>query len=534
MALAGNWLGRGIKGMGRDTAVLAGIEAELLDSRGRLAAIDRVMGVIEFALDGTILTANDNFLRWMGYALPEVQGHHHRMFLDPAEAASLAYQEFWASLNRGEFQAREFRRIGTGGREVWIQASYNPILDAQGRPQKVIKFATDITASKQRHADVESQIRAVNRSMAVIEFDLDGMILSANPNFLAATGYTLADVVGQHHRMFVSPAYAASAAYKEFWAQLRQGAVQGDAYRRLAKGGRTIWLQATYNPILGADGKPVKVVKYAVDITATKDLEEQVAATATSLGESAAELIVMSDQMASAAGETAEKAGSVSAASVQVAASVDTVAAAADEMTASIREIAHSAAQAARVASRAVEVAGTTDRSVAKLGASSAEIGQVLKVITSIAEQTNLLALNATIEAARAGAAGRGFAVVANEVKDLAKETARATDDIGRRIEAIQADTRTAVLAIREITEVITRISELQTSIAGAVEEQTATTNEIGRNVGQAASGVSDIARTVEAVAHLAQRTSASMGRAHEAAARLNAMANDLTTLTRR
>ena len=180
-------------------------------------ALGRSQAVIEFGMDGTILTANDNFLKALGYTLGEIQGKHHGMFVDPSERDSAAYRDFWAKLNRGEYQAAEYKRIGKGGKEIWIQATYNPVLDAGGKPVKVVKFATDITAHKIRSMEDAGQIAAIGRAQAVIAFEMNGTIVTANENFLRVMGYTLAEIQGRHHSMFVEQAERDSAAYREFW-----------------------------------------------------------------------------------------------------------------------------------------------------------------------------------------------------------------------------------------------------------------------------------------------------------------------------
>ncbi len=240
------------------------------DALAQAAAISRSQAVIEFKMDGTIVTANQNFLDAMGYRLDEIKGQHHQMFAPPELRGTQAYKSFWASLNRGEFQAGEYKRVGKGGREVWIQASYNPIMDNSGKPVKVIKFATDITANKIRNMEDAGKISAIGRAQAVIEFNLDGTILTANENFLATLGYRLEEIQGKHHRMFVAPAERDSAAYKEFWAKLGRGELQSGEYKRFGKGGKEVWILASYNPILDDTGKPFKVVKFASDITADK------------------------------------------------------------------------------------------------------------------------------------------------------------------------------------------------------------------------------------------------------------------------
>ena len=964
------------------------VDQELFaDYAGQVAAIRKSQAVIEFSMDGTVLDANDNFLKALGYRLEEIKGQHHSMFVEPAYKQSSEYREFWAALNRGEYQAAEYKRIGKGGREVWIQASYNPILDPDGKPFKVVKFATDMTEQKLRNADYMGQIAAISKSQAVIEFKMDGTVLSANDNFLKALGYTLDEIKGRHHSMFVDEAFRQSYEYKEFWAALNRGEYQAAEYKRLGKGGKEVWIQASYNPIMDLNGKPFKVVKYATDITpqklaliamladaalltkaavegklatradatkhqgdfrkvvegvnatldavigplnvsaeyvdriskgdippkitdsyngdfneiknnlnvcidavnalvadagllskaavegklatradatkhqgdfrkvvegvngtldavigplnvsaeyvdriskgdippritdtyngdfneiknnlntcidavnalvadagvltkaavegklatradATKhqgdfrkivegvngtldavigplnvsaeyvdriskgdippritdnyngdfneiknnlnncidnihalvtetgglikasadgqlstradaskhqgdyrkivegvnqmldeillpigegnrvlslirggNLREKVdiackgdhakmkdsingvhawltelvafvtkvangdmsatmdkaseldqihewlvllktnigkliddtdelakaaaegklgkradagkhkgdyrkiveginktlemvveplkvtAQNASTLASSSEELTAVSQQMAGNAEETATQANVVSAASEEVSKNVASVASASEEMQASIREIAKNANESARVAKNAVNVAHTTNETVKKLGESSQEIGNVIKVITSIAQQTNLLALNATIEAARAGEAGKGFAVVANEVKELAKQTAKATEDIGQKIEAIQGDTKGAVTAIEEISNIINQVNDISNSIASAVEEQTVTTNEIGHSVTEAAKGVGDIAKNIGGVALAAKNTTQGANDTQKASAELSHMAAQLQKVVSR
>ena len=262
--------------------MLDAIQKTTSDYQGQLAAINKSQAVIEFKMDGTILTANDNFLGAMGYTLDEVRGRHHSMFVDDAYRQTNDYRELWAKLNRGEYQAGEFKRIAKGGKEVWIQASYNPIMDLNGRPVKVVKYATDITAQKLANADYQGQIAAIGKSLATIEFKMDGTIVTANDNFLNTVGYTLDEVRGRHHSMFVDEAYRQTNDYRELWAKLNRGEYQAGEFKRIAKGGREVWIQASYNPIMDLNGKPAKVVKYATDITAQKlsnsDYQGQIAA----------------------------------------------------------------------------------------------------------------------------------------------------------------------------------------------------------------------------------------------------------------
>jgi methyl-accepting chemotaxis protein len=352
--------------------------------------------------------------------------------------------------------------------------------------------------SKQKHA--EAVLAAISRSQAIIEFELDGTIINANENFLKMLGYQLNEIQGRDHSLFVEEADLNSADYRELWARLNAGEFIAAEFRRIAKGGKEIWIQASYNPIVDRNGKPYKVVKLATDITAHVRMIKEIAKTATTLSSASEEMTAVSQQLAASAEQTASQAKAVSAASDEVSRNVQTVAAGTEEMSASIGEISKNANAAARVAHAAVKTAESANKTVEKLGESSVQIGKVIKVITSIAQQTNLLALNATIEAARAGEAGKGFAVVANEVKELAKQTAKATEEIGQKIDAIQTDTRGAISAIAEISQIIMRINDISTSIASAVEQQTATPNENSRNVTEAAKGSGEISQTIVGV----------------------------------
>lgn len=235
-----------------------------LADASKIAAVDRAQAMIEFKLDGTIVTANENFLSTMGYSLAEIQGKHHSMFVEPSERDSTGYREFWAALNRGEYRTAEYKRIGKGGKEVWILATYNPLLDEAGRPFGVVKYATDVTVQKLRNADSTEQLAAIGKSQAVIEFNTDGTIITANDNFLGALGYSLSEIEGKHHSIFVEPSGRDSADYREFWASLNRGQYQSAEYKRIGKGGREVYIQASYNPILDLNGKPFKVVKLSL------------------------------------------------------------------------------------------------------------------------------------------------------------------------------------------------------------------------------------------------------------------------------
>jgi methyl-accepting chemotaxis protein len=420
---------------------------ESLDNAGQISAIGRSQAVIAFDIDGNIITANDNFLGAMGYTLGEIKGKHHSMFVEPSERASAGYQDFWARLKRGEFQAAEFKRIGKNGKEVWILATYNPITDEKGIPFKVVKYATDVTAQKLKAADLGGQIAAIAKSQAVIEFSMDGTILDANQNFLHTLGYSLAEIKGRHHGMFVEPAERDSAAYRDFWASLNRGEYQSAEYKRIGKGGREVWIQASYNPILDLNGKPFKVVKYASDTTAL--------ALTRLRAERARELI-------------------------------QSVAAGSEQMTASIVEISETMVRSRKTAADAVTQVETADHQAQRLSEAATSMHEIVGMIGSITSQINLLALNATIESARAGEAGRGFAVVAGEVKNLANQAKLATDRITAEIAALTGISGDVVSALGVIRSAIDHVNDFVASTAAAVEEQSAVTADMSTNMQKA------------------------------------------------
>jgi methyl-accepting chemotaxis protein len=481
----------------------------------QLAALDRSQAIIEFTPDGQIVTANKHFLDAMGYTLSEIKGRHHNLFVDEQTKSSTAYKQFWTSLKSGIYQSAEFKRIAKSGEEVWIQASYNPIL-RHDKPVRIVKYATVITDRIKKAIDESGQVAAISRSQAVIHFDLAGTVLWANDNFLKAMDYTLAEIAGRHHSMFVPPEERGSAAYAAFWQRLRAGQSEAAEYCRQAKGGRQIWIQATYNPILDLEGKPVKVVKFATDITAMvqKRLRrEQIGIT----------LEKSLDGIAQAIATTSTQATAAAAASSQTATNVQAVAAGAEEFSASIAEVSRRMAEASRTTQAATQQANETNAAVAVLLEATTEIEQVAQLITSIAAQTNLLALNATIEAARAGDAGKGFAVVASEVKGLAGQTALATDNISKHIAGIQAASHQAVGAIRQISQTVASINAIATSIAAAVEEQDSVAREMSANMEVAAQGVAEIDSSASLIAKATESAEASVHQVRNAAKELAA-----------
>ncbi|MBR0718018.1 PAS domain-containing methyl-accepting chemotaxis protein [Bradyrhizobium liaoningense] len=433
----------------------ASVRLQNLSYAAQAAAISRAQAVIEFDLDGNIITANDNFLNTLGYSLDEIRARHHSLFMPQAERDSPAYREFWAALRRGELQAGEFKRIGKGGKEVWILASYNPVLDERGKPFKVVKFATDVTQQKLRTADLAGQIAAIDKAQAVIEFNMDGTIVTANGNFLGALGYSLAEIKGRHHSMFVEPSERDSSGYREFWAALNRGQYQAAEYKRIGKGGKEVYIQASYNPILDLNGKPFKVVKYATDTT------KQV-------------LVRMGNE--------------------RVRGMMESVAAGSEELNASVREISEAMTKSRETAMSAVDQVASADQQAQRLTEAAQSMSGIVEMINNITGQINLLALNATIESARAGEAGRGFAVVASEVKSLANQAKQATDKIGQEIGSLNGISGDVVSALSSIKQAINNVSEYVTSTAAAIEEQSTVTNEMSTSMQRAAAEAAAIA----------------------------------------
>ncbi len=528
----------------------------------KVKAIMRSQAVIEFSLDGTIQTANENFLSAMGYRLEEIVGRHHAMFCDPEFTQGAEYKSFWASLGRGEFQSAAYRRLAKGGREVWIQASYNPVLDRSGKPIGVIKFATDITAQKQQSADHMAQIEAISRVQAVIAFNLDGTVITANPNFLSTVGYGLDEIVGKHHAMFCQPDYARSAEYQQFWETLRKGQYIAAEFQRFGKGGREVWIQASYNPIFDASGQVVKVIKFATDITERKRAEGIIAELTNSLARMArgdlgghidavftgqyealrgafndslgqlqdivSGLRETSRGVRTATAEILSGANDLSNRTTKQAATIEETSAAVEQLSTTVTENAGRAANAsdkARMVAQNAADGGTVmseaTGAMSAIEASSAKISNIIGLIDDIAFQTNLLALNASVEAARAGEAGKGFAVVAIEVRRLAQSAAEASSDVKSLIEASAGEVRAGA---QLVSKAATRLAEI---LAGAQESATLI-DAIAKANQEQSGALSEVAVAVRQMDEMTQHNAALVEETNAAIEQTEAQASEL------
>ncbi|MFB2552569.1 methyl-accepting chemotaxis protein [Ensifer soli] len=515
--------------------MIPGLSRYLAPNEALVNALHRSMAIVEFRLDGTVIAANENFCRIVGYAPSEIVGRHHSLFVDPAEARAPAYAAFWSGLAAGGVERGQYRRIARDGREIWVEASYTPVLDGR-KPYKVVKIATEITAEKGRAAEDRGKLEALSRAQAIIEFTPAGEILSANANFLSALGYGLQEIVGRHHAIFCEPDYVASPAYAAFWKRLAAGDFVSDQFARRTKDGREIFIQASYNPILDAAGRVVKVVKFATDVTErTRVVKELGAGLArlsvcnirqtidepfapefdalrqdfnTSIGafqETLEKVLTQTTRLSGSSQEMRQAAEHLSDRSLEQAGQIEQTRQALDTITETVRSSATKAKEtrdlvrdASGSASTSGKVVRETIGAMKRIEAASREIGQIIGVIDEIAFQTNLLALNAGVEAARAGDAGKGFAVVAQEVRNLAQRSAEAAKEIGA---LIQNSSREVGEGVRLVDATGTALGAIET-LVGAIDRNVDT---LASASDQQARGLSEINEAVSQIDRMTQ-----------------------------
>lgn len=549
-------------------------QEELETQLRQISAINAASVQIEFDADGIIAGASDLFVKAMKYSsAKDFIGQHHRIFCDSNYVKTKEYEQFWNNLRNGFAQVGEFRRIAKDGSDVWIQANYTPIKDEHGKVTKVVKLASDITAQKLKNLDYEGQLQAIDKSNAVIEFNMDGTVLTANDNFLTVMGYQLHELKGKHHRMLVDPVYARSAEYEDFWRKLRNGEYFVGTYTRIDKRGKEVYIQASYNPILDAEGKPVKVVKYALDMTevirvikamANGDLgmrcdesvdqggltaeinkaldnlnavmknisdgSEVVAKSSDLLQKKVDDMKRNTSEVATAVGQMAKGAQDQAQKTDESSKLVNHVMTSANEMDVKANLI-NKAAEAGLGSSteglktikilvdnmtEIKESAGQTSQSIQVLTRRTEEIGRTLNVITDIASQTNLLALNAAIEAARAGDAGRGFAVVAEEIRKLAEDSRKSAVEIEKIIGDVQKDTAQAGKAIdamessvKEGNKSSSQVEKIFHEIAKSSEETFSASKEIQSSTQVQKDSIASVVKNIEQIVVVSEETAA-------------------------
>jgi methyl-accepting chemotaxis protein len=525
------------------------------DAKRTLQALNQSLVIIEYSPDGTVLRANENFYRSSGYKAEEIVGKHHRIFVDPDYAESSEFQAFWAKLRRGEYDEREYKRFAKGGKEVWIKASYHPITDAAGRVRKVVNILADITAAKLQAVENEGKLDAVSRMQGIIEYSPDGTILAANENILKMTGYPLEKIQGQHHRMFVDPTYAQSPEYQEFWRKLNRGERIEEEIRRVGEGGKDIWIQASYNPILDPDKRVVKVVNFLSDVTgrvgavnhiatglsrlaggnlehridaefipALEPLRVDFNASLEALEESMLAVSANTQAIRAGTGEISTAADDLSRRTEQQASSLEETAAALEEITVTVKKTAEGAKHARDIVSTAKvdadksgEVVREAMAAMTGIDKSSKQISEIIGVIDEIAFQTNLLALNAGVEAARAGDAGRGFAVVASEVRALAQRSAQAAKEIKGLISASTAQVDQGVRLVTRTGEALGRIVAQVVEINTVIADIAASAQEQSTGLEQVNTAVNEMDQvTQKNAAMVEEMTAAAHGLAGE------------------
>lgn len=547
------------------------LEEQLKHSKGLEQAINRSQAMIEFDLQGNILFANDNFLKTVGYELTEVIGQHHRLFMPENMANTAEYRSFWNDLASGKFITNRFKRVNKKGEIVWLQASYNPILDNDGKPYKVVKFASDITQQVQQDFDANAQIEAINRVMAVIEFDVKGTILNANDNFLKTMGYSLEEVQGKHHSLFADSDFAKSAEYQAFWRRLESGESFSGTYRRIGKGGVDVWLEASYNPIFDEDGKVAKVIKYASDVSVSPNalllnkvveeasevitrlsngylnvkmecvlddydgetmFEDDISTLTKSVRNMAKKLksVIQIAVDASQVSKTSAKEITAGAHSLnekvqrqvnelqQTSQSVEDINNAVQQANQHIQQANQSVTDVEKQSNRGMAVMEQTMQAMESIQQSSEKIADIVTLIDSIAFQTNLLALNAAVEAARAGEQGRGFAVVAGEVRSLAQKSADAAKDIKSLIDETVSRVDQGSKMANDSGEVLREINQSIAEVTGMISNVANSSVEQANGIAQVHSGMQQVEKVTHENAQIVEDTLRSVERLDEQA----------------
>ena len=533
--------------------VLAGLLQS--NSGALLGALDRSLAIATYDPSGKILSANAKFCATLGYELPEIIGRNHKILVDPGYASTDDCRAFWAKLLAGDSDTRDCQRIGRAGNEIWLQATYSPVIDSRGRIGKIVQIASDVTEEKLRRLASEGKVAAITRVQAVIEFNTGGEIIAANKLFLDAVEYSMEEIAGRHHRILCKPEFANSEAYTNFWRRLNRGDCIAGEFARIGRNRKEIWLQISYNPILDANGRVMKIVALATDTTgrvyaaqmlgkglaelAEGNLSHRIDAALDPLYEklrtdynaAAGQLHSLvggiagnTAEIRSGTGEIAQAAEDLARRTEQQAATLEQTAAALDEITTNVRRTAEGARtagvavrQARAEADRSDTVVRGAVSAMSEIEQSARQISQIIGVIDEIAFQTNLLALNAGVEAARAGDVGRGFAVVAAEVRALAQRSAEAAKEIKALISVSTQQVGRGVDLVGEAGRALSQIAKQVVDIDAVVNEIAASAQEQATGLAEVNTAVNEMDQvTQQNAAMVEQSTAATLSLAHE------------------